>query len=159
MNIIRQASISDLNIVKEITNTTISEIYPHYYPRGAVEFFLEHHSDENIINDINGDRVFLCSDAEEKIVGTVTIKDDEISRLFVLPQYQGIGYGTEMLNYAEGIISRQYPKIVVDASLPAKKIYMKRGYTCTEFHVISAKGDDYLCYDVMIKQSGRKLEK
>lgn len=25
--------------VKEITITTISEIYPHYYPMGAVTFF------------------------------------------------------------------------------------------------------------------------
>lgn len=36
---IKKASISDLNTVKKISETTISEIYPHYYPKGAVEFF------------------------------------------------------------------------------------------------------------------------
>ena len=37
--------------VKSITHKTISEIYPHYYPKGVVDFFLAHHSDENIMKD------------------------------------------------------------------------------------------------------------
>lgn len=38
-----------LNIVSEITQQTINEIYPHYYPIGAVEFFKVHHKDSNIL--------------------------------------------------------------------------------------------------------------
>lgn len=37
---IRLAELSDLKIIANITETTISEIYPHYYPKGAVVFFL-----------------------------------------------------------------------------------------------------------------------
>lgn len=44
----------------------------------------------------------------------------EICRLFVLPAYQGVGYGREMLDFAEKIISAWYSKVVLDASLPAK---------------------------------------
>ena len=36
---IRQATLSDLSIIKRISEVTISEIYPHYYPKGAVDFF------------------------------------------------------------------------------------------------------------------------
>ena len=43
--------------VKKITHTTIMEIYPKYYPPGAVEFFLKHHSDESIVNDIEYGRI------------------------------------------------------------------------------------------------------
>ena len=38
--------------VKSITHKTISEIYPRYYPKGVVDFFLAHHSDENIMKDV-----------------------------------------------------------------------------------------------------------
>lgn len=148
---IRKAEISDLDIVKKISETTISEIYPHYYPKGAVEFFIEHHSERNILKDINEDNVFLCLDTQENIVGTVTIKQNEICRLFVLPIYQRNGYGKEMLDYAENAILSKYSTIVLDASLPAKKLYRKRGYTETGFFVIQANDNDFLCYDVMVK--------
>ena len=49
---IRPALISDVNTVKNIAITTISEIYPHYYPMGAVEFFIDLHNAENIKADI-----------------------------------------------------------------------------------------------------------
>ena len=35
---IKQAFLSDLSIVKKITEVTIAEIYPRYYPKGAVDF-------------------------------------------------------------------------------------------------------------------------
>lgn len=147
---IRQADLSDLDTVQKIVKVTISEIYPHYYSKGAVEFFLAHHNEKNIVNDIEQKRVFLCSDAEQNIVGTITIKDNEICRLFVLPSYQGNGYGTEMLDYAEKDILDKYSSITLDASLPAKKIYQKRGYIATEFNTIATMNDDFLCYDVMV---------
>lgn len=148
---IKKAALSDCSIVKKISETTILDVYPHYYPKGAVDFFLEHHSEENIKNDILKNQVFLWSDEDQDIAGTVTIKKNEICRLFVLPKYQGRGYGTELLNYAEKMIFKKYAEIILDASLPAKALYQKRGYQEKEFHVIETKEDDYLCYDVMIK--------
>ena len=86
---IKQAVSSDLSTIKKISATTISEIYPHYYPKGAVDFFLAHHSEDNIMKDIERNRVFLCLDEYRNTVGTVTIKKNEICRLFVLPSCQG----------------------------------------------------------------------
>lgn len=72
---IRQAALSDAGIVKNISEITISEIYPHYYPKGAIDFFLKHHSVDRISNDIKREWVFLCLDSSQKVVGTVTVKD------------------------------------------------------------------------------------
>ena len=94
----------------------------------------------------------LCYDASNHAVGTVTIKKNEICRLFVLPQYQGCGFGREMLDYAEKRILETYDEIVLDASLPAKRIYLKRGYSVMDFHVIETENGDFLCYDVMMKK-------
>ena len=111
-----------------IAHTTIKQVYPHYYPDGAVTFFLNHHSKDCIMGDIADGYVFLCRDNEGRIVGTVTVRENEIGRLFVLPQYQGNGYGKEMLDFAESEIAECYGNIILDASLPAKSIYLKRGY-------------------------------
>lgn len=150
MNIIR-ADISDFETVKRITAETINGVYPHYYPMGAVDFFLNHHNDENIENDIRSGTVYLCFDNENIAVGTVTVKENEIGRLFVLPEYQGNGYGKELISFAENKISENYNEIILHASLPAKAIYLKRGYKETEYHSVKTENGDYLCYDIMIK--------
>lgn len=149
---IEKAKLSDVEIVYEITETTIKNIYPHYYAKGAVEFFLEHHSKSSIANDVQSGRVFLCYDSEQNAVGTVTLKDNEICRLFVLPEYQKRGFGQELLDYAETLVFKEHNEIILDASLPAKRIYRKRGYQETESNIIHVKYGDFLCYDVMRKR-------
>ena len=61
MEIIK-AEFYDFEEVKRITQDTIKQIYPHYYPTGVVEFFQEHHSDNNIIADIIHGKVYLIKD-------------------------------------------------------------------------------------------------
>lgn len=115
---IKAAAKSDFMTVKKITHTTIREVYPHYYPEGAVLFFLRHHSDESILDDITEGSVFLCVNQDHIPVGTVTLKENEICRLFVLPQFQGMGYGKELLDFAEAEIAQNYTEIMLDASFP-----------------------------------------
>ena len=149
---IRPATKDDFAAVRAITRETISEVYPHYYPRGAVAFFLRHHSDAQIREDLAAGRVFLCLDEDQNAVGTVTVRDNEICRLSVLPRSQGRGYGRALLDFAEETVAASCPEIVVDASLPAKRIYRKRGYVETDYHVVATGDGDYLCYDVMKKR-------
>lgn len=156
MQIIK-AQPENFDTIKYITHKTISEIYPHYYAKGAVDFFLAHHSNENIIKDILAGIVYLLLDGEEAI-GTVTMKENEICRLFVLPESQHKGFGRQLLNFAEEMIAEKYTEIYLDSSLPAKDIYLKRGYVAVEFHKIVAENGDVLCYDLMRKNSNDKNE-
>lgn len=148
---IREALPEELDIVENIVRRTITGIYPHYYPEGAVRFFLEHHIRSNIGNDIADKIVYLCTDSTGNAAGTVTIKKNEICRLFVLPEFQGSGYGGELLRFAEKKISCHYSEVLLDASLPAKAIYLKKGYTEAEYHIIETDNGDHLCYDLMKK--------
>ena len=151
---IRRAEQKDLEIVRKITQTTIREIYPRYYPAGAVEFFSEHHSDEKIMRDIRAGIVYLLITDDETAAGTVTLTDNEIDRLFVLPQYQGKGYGRALLDFAEDAIAKAYDVMKLHASLPAKSIYLKRGFHEVDYLRIDTGRGDYLCADVMEKKSG-----
>ncbi|MCH4153998.1 MAG: GNAT family N-acetyltransferase [Saccharofermentans sp.] len=147
MEIIK-AQTDDFITVRDITRTTINEIYPRYYPAGAVQFFLAHHSDEHIRADISEGKVFLLCVNEEP-VGTVTISDNNINRLFVLPAFQHKGYGKMLLDFAEKKILESYDCVQIDASFPAKQIYIKRGYKEVEYNIIETENGDCLCYDVM----------
>jgi GNAT superfamily N-acetyltransferase len=138
----------DLETIRKITRFTIKSIYPRYYPAGAVEFFQEHHSDEYIVTDISDGRVYGLYEGREP-VGTVTISDNNITRLFVLPEYQHKGYGNELLNFAEKKILEMYEYVQIYASFPAKRIYLKRGYKEIEYNIIESDNGDFLCYDVM----------
>jgi GNAT superfamily N-acetyltransferase len=144
------AKSSDLGTVYDIAQATIKAIYPHYYPAGAVEFFLAHHSREHISADIEAGRVSLAV-SDGRAVGTVTVSGDSINRLFVLPDEQGNGFGGELLRFAEAEIAKSYGTARLDSSLPAKQIYLKKGYMVIDSRTIEA-GGDFLCYDIMIKR-------
>lgn len=148
---IKKAKIDDLSIVLNITRETIERIYPKYYPKGAVVFFINHHNWENIKNDIDEGDVFIL-EVDSIVVGTVTIKNNNINRLFILPKYQGMGYGRLLIDFAEKSIEMNYKVIRIDASFPGKRIYLKRGYREIEYHSILTEIGDYLCYDVMEKR-------
>ena len=152
---IRIANEFDFEYVKRITQTTIKAVYPKYYPSGAVQFFCDHHSDEKILEDIKANRVYLIEN-EENEVGTVTICGNEINRLFVLTKYQHMGYGRALMDFAEKMISKETDTVVLDASLPAKKIYLLRGYKATDYNMIKTDNGDYLCFDVMERHVGGK---
>lgn len=147
---IKRAEIGDLERIEFVTRQTINAVYPKYYPTGAVNFFLAHHNTNNIAADINAGIVF-AAEYDGIIVGTVTVHEDEICRLFVLPEYQGKGLGGELLDFAEKMIAENYDKITLSASLPAKKIYLKRGYREVGFDYIQTENGDFLCYDTMEK--------
>lgn len=156
--LIRKASLQDTETVYEIVQTTIHAVYPHYYPAGAVDFFAQHHSTEAIRADISAGNVFLCVTDADEAVGTVTVKANEILRLFVLPEHQGTGYGGALLSFAERLVAETYEISVLDVSLAAKAIYKKRGYTETNYIVLQTGNGDFLCYDIMEKtlQQGGK---
>ncbi|MBQ2530601.1 MAG: GNAT family N-acetyltransferase, partial [Treponema sp.] len=86
-------------------------------------------------------------------VGTVSISENEIGRLFVLPDFQHKGYGRALLDFAEKKVSEISAKIILDASFPAKAIYRKRGYLESDYVITETGYGDYLCYDIMEKQS------
>ena len=81
----------------------------------------------------------------------VQVSDNEINRLFVLPESQRKGYGKQLMDFAEKEISKVSDRIVLDASLPAKRIYIKRGYQAIEYKMIETDSGDYLCFDIMEK--------
>lgn len=148
---IRKAMPAELSAVGEITRHTIAQVYPHYYPAGVVKFFLDYHENTHILPDIQAGEVYLLFDGGAA-AGTVTLHGDNITRLYVLPEFQGRGHGRALLDFAEKTVGEAYGKIVVEASLPAKVLYWKRGYRVVDVQSETEENGDVLCWDVMEKE-------
>lgn len=147
---IRLAEETDLKTVLQITRDTILKIYPKYYAKGVVDFFLQHHKQDNVLEDIKNGRVWLLEDSGQ-FTGTVTIKENAVNRLFVLPEFQSHGFGSQLMDFAEGKIAENYSQIHIDSSLAAKEMYLKRGYKEKRTCKIVADNGDILVYDEMEK--------
>lgn len=143
-------------VVSRIVEKTIQNVYPHYYPSGAVQFFLDLHSEVRIGKVMSSEEIYLVV-VQGNVIGTGSIRKNEICRLFILPEYQGKGYGSRLMDLLEAQIFENYPKVHVDASFPAESMYLKRGYQIILYEKIETENGDCLCYHTMEKERGRNL--
>ncbi len=142
----------DIDKIEKIVFDTVMEIYPRFYPKGAVDYFIKHHDRSRIEADVAMRCVYYAV-AGGSVVGTITVKENEINRFFVLPEFQGNGYGAELLKFAEDKIFKDYDTITLDSSLSGKLFYLKHGFEEYKFCPMPTESGDYLCYDTMIKRS------
>lgn len=147
-----------LTYIYNIVQQTIKAVYPKYYPQEVVDFFCELHSLDNIRDDINKQNVYVLFD-NDALVGTGSLSDNHITRVYVLPQYQGKGYGTYIIKQLENDIRKKYDCSVLDASLPAVMLYEKLGYKTLNHIKYSVKNDAVLIYEIMEKKlEGGEIE-
>lgn len=147
----RTASLEDTKTVHEIVQHTVKSIYPNYYPAEVVGFFCNLHSKDAIKEDIEKKNVSVLA-VDNKIVGTGSFLGNHITRVYVLPEYQGRGYGTLIVNRIEAEIAKKYEKAYLDASLPAVRLYEKLGYKSVKHERHPVSHNVALVYEVMVKQ-------
>ena len=137
--------------IYNLVQQTIKEIYPKYYPKDVVDFFCELHSFDSIRKDIENEKVYAFYD-NDALVGTGCFSDNHITRVYVLPAYQGRGYGTYIIKQLENDIKKKYDTVVLDASLPAVMLYERLGYKTINHNKYPLKNDIVLVYDMMEKR-------
>lgn len=147
----RLATVQELEAIYTVVQFTIKKVYPKYYPEEVVDFFCRHHNLRAITEDVkNGNVSVLIVDG--KIIGTGSFVGNHITRVYVLPEYQGRGYGTYIMKQIEGEIAKKYDKAVLDASLPAVRLYEKLGYKTVKHEKYPVEKDAVLVYEVMEKE-------
>lgn len=145
------ATIKDLQEIYNVVQESIKTVYPQYYPKDVVDFFSELHSKEKIQNDIEKGRVGILQ-TDNKIVGTGCYEDNHITRVYVSPAYQGQGYGSYIMQCLENMIALKYDIVNLDASLPAARLYEKRGYRTIQHEKFEVNNGVILAYEIMEKQ-------
>lgn len=147
----RVAKKQDMEQVYELVQETIQSVYPKYYLKEIVDMFCEYHNRENILEDIQAENTYILIDNEE-IIGTGTKKENHITRVYVLPEFQKKGYGTYIMNQLEEIIKESFGYADIDASLPACRLYAHLGYQTIDHGIWECKNGVIQVYEIMKKQ-------
>ena len=144
------AKTENLQAVYDIVQHTIKTIYPKYYPSEVVDFFCELHSRDAIAKDIENACVGVIK-IDGNIIATGCFVDNHITRVYVVPEYQKMGYGTFIMKNIEAQISKNYDKAYLDASLPAAALYEKLGFSTIKHERYPVENGVILVYEVMEK--------
>jgi GNAT superfamily N-acetyltransferase len=131
--IIREYNKKDLERLSFVVNTTIHKSYVEFYSPEAIEYFLKLHAKGNMKKDIPNGFTFIL-ELEGKIIGTGSIVGNEVKRVFVLPDYQGKGYGKKIMTKIEKkALTNGVLRLELCASLPSKDFYLALGYKIVRF--------------------------
>lgn len=149
--LIRKYNKKDLERLSFIVCTTIKKSYLKFYPPEAIEYFSELHSKGNMEKDIP--KGFTCMlELDGEVIGSGSIVGSEIKRVFVLPRYQGKGYGKKiMAKIEETALSQGIRKVKLCASLPSKNFYLALGYKIVRFTHFLVNNNKKLEYYYMEK--------
>ena len=121
-----RAEHNQLEPAYRIIQASIEAAYSPCYPREVVDFFRNViHTRENISRDIDAGALWLMEEDGE-CFGTGCLRGDEIARVYLLPDYQGRGYGGRMMDFLEK--SAVTDTVQLSPSLPAEGFYRNRGY-------------------------------
>lgn len=101
----------------------------------AVQFFLDLHNERRIREALAREDIYFA-EVQGEIVGTGSIRGNEICRLFILPEYQAKGYGNRLMDFLEDMVFRKYQAVHIDVSFPAESMYLKRGYQIKTYEKI-----------------------
>jgi len=154
--LIRDYNKKDLERLKFIVHNTIKMSYTRVYPQEAIEYFLNLHSKENMEKDIPKGSTFML-ELKSKIIASGSIVENEIKRGFVLPEYQGRGFGRKiMAKLEETALNSGIRKVKLCASLPSKDFYLALGYKIIKFTHISVGKNKKLEYYDMEKHLKKK---
>jgi putative acetyltransferase len=148
---IRKLRRSDLATVKELIYNTIDICYSSGYPKEAIKYFKEYHCDKNILKGAAKGWTIVLEKGNH-IIGTGTIIDNHIMRVFVNPKFQKQGLGKIIMQKLEDkAISSGLRKVKLDASLPSKKFYDSLGYKTCEKTYVKLENGKKLHYHKMDK--------
>ena len=138
-----------LDRAEYIVHSSIETAYSPCYPREVVEFFLHViHTRENISRDIDAGTLWLMEE-DGVLFGTGCLRGDEIARVYLLPDYQGRGYGSRMMDFLEK--SAVTDTVQLSPSLPAEAFYRKRGYRLLSHEDCPLGNGVVLSRDTMVK--------
>ena len=150
----RKAKPNEAERVCYIVQHTKEIIYPDYYTKAVMDFFGSLHSIDNIENDIEQNRISVLV-VDGNIIGTGSYTENHITRVYVLPEYQGHGFGSRLMDELEKEIFARFNSCVLEASLPACIFYENRGYKTVRHVKEDIGGGKCMIYEIMRKENDK----
>ena len=137
-------------MVVSLIRHVVDVSYKDAYPAGALNLYKEFHSRDNILNDAENGYCVIAENAG-KIVGTGTLLENGIRRVYIDPSYQKSGIGSEIYRELEKrALQIGLSRLGLGASVIAREFWESVGFVFEEEVDISA-GDEQLKFYMMSK--------
>lgn len=148
---IRKMKKKDLQSVYVLIQKTIEISYSDVYPLEAIELFKEYHSKENIAKDASTGYSIVV-EFNGAIVGTGTLLETNIRRVFVSPSYQNEGIGKLISRELERkALSDKVSNLDLSSSLVARRFWESMGFRLQAEDFIPASNGQRLIFYKMDK--------
>jgi len=125
---IRTANQEDAVVIHDIHTKAVRITCAKSYSKTQIEVWLEKRSPEGYYNGINNKEMFVA-ELDKQIVGFGHAYSGAIVAIFVYPEYQGIGIGKGLLNYALPIALNNSSNVTIEATPNAFEFYKNCGFT------------------------------
>lgn len=149
---IREFQESDLESVYKLVHDTIAVSYREIYPHEAIDMYKMYHSKENILRDaVTG----FCAVAESggEMVGTATLVDTDVRRVYISPSYQHAGIGGKLFSAIEEKARElRTGNLELGASLISKEFWESQGFTVISEDTITIQNNKELRFYRMTKK-------
>ena len=118
----------ELQPVKNLIHHTVSECYPTIFPNEVVQFFIDYHSDKEILRRA-GSGIVIVLILDSSIRATGFLDGEELGGVYVHPDFQGRGFGKAIVEYLVAEAREQSQKYIhLDSTPLAKPMYEKLGF-------------------------------
>ncbi len=129
--IIRKFLQSDVTELSELMRKTVMKSNSKDYSKKAVQRLCDEYVPERLLKDVRRIDIFVVSE-KSKLLGTISLVGNRISRMFVLPEFQGKEIGSRLIKYVEQFAKKNgITNLRVRSSLTAYGFYQKLGYQKT----------------------------
>jgi GNAT superfamily N-acetyltransferase len=123
----RRATAGDAEAVYEIVLRALRETNARDYPASVIDRLVLT-LPEGVASKLEEWHAYVAV-VDGRIVGTASLNDRTVRAVFVHPDYQGRGIGTELMNSVENAASVQSESTLsVQSSITAQPFYAKRGF-------------------------------
>lgn len=147
---IREFKRDDLDMVFQLIHHVVDTSYKDAYPAGALKLYKEFHSRDNILNDAEGGYCVIAVN-DGQIVGTGTLLEDGIRRVYIDPSYQNYGIGKGIYReLEEKALQTGLSRLGLGASVIAREFWESVGFVFEE-EVDIPVGDEQLKFYMMSK--------
>jgi N-acetylglutamate synthase-like GNAT family acetyltransferase len=147
---IRKATQQDSQQISELILENI-ESNPNNYTEAQKQAWKKYNTSKRITEQLNEKDIY-CAFLKDKLVGTIAIKNNELSGFYTSYYSRNNGIGTSLLTYIQQIaIKNNIKKIYLVATPSALNFYQKRGFTLLNEITTTFYGIDYQEFEMQKK--------
>jgi putative acetyltransferase len=119
---------NDVENVSKLIRTTLKDINIKDYSYDVIHNLFDYYSPANILT-MSHNQLICVALLDNRIVGTVSLKDYSILALFVKSNMLKQGIGTLLMKHIESLARKKgYQLVTIESSITASDFYRKLGY-------------------------------